>query len=78
MIALPGGIRSKPLTFRQIWKKEKYRNVIILFGSIWVMTNFTATMLDFSEVIIFHNNLILSQMLLAGVPAICKIVRIHT
>ncbi|CCD64779.1 Major facilitator superfamily (MFS) profile domain-containing protein [Caenorhabditis elegans] len=73
VIALPGGIRSKPLTFRQIWKKEKYRNVIILFGSIWVMTNFTATMLDFSEVIIFHNNLILSQMLLAGVPAICKI-----
>lgn len=73
IITLPNGIRSKPLTFAQIWRKEKYRNVIILFGAIWIMTNFTATMLDFSEVIIFKNNLIYSQMLLAGVPALCKI-----
>ncbi|PIC18922.1 hypothetical protein B9Z55_024647 [Caenorhabditis nigoni] len=73
IITLPTGIRSKPLTFCQIWRKEKYRNVIILFGAIWIMTNFTATMLDFSEVIIFKNNLIYSQMLLAGVPALCKI-----
>ncbi|CAL2050431.1 unnamed protein product [Caenorhabditis brenneri] len=73
IITLPNGIRSKPLTLKQIWRKEKYRNVIILFGAIWIMTNFTATMLDFSEVIIFKNNLIYSQMLLAGVPALCKI-----
>ncbi|CAI2357362.1 unnamed protein product [Caenorhabditis sp. 36 PRJEB53466] len=73
ILSLPLGIRSKPLTFNQIWKKEKYRNVIILFGAIWVMTNFTATMLDFSEVVIFQNNLMYSQMLLAGVPALCKI-----
>ncbi|KAF1748209.1 hypothetical protein GCK72_024676 [Caenorhabditis remanei] len=73
VITLPNGIRSKPLTLKQIWRKEKYRNVIILFGAIWIMTNFTATMLDFSEVIIFKNNLIYSQMLLAGVPALCKI-----
>uniref|UniRef100_A0A8R1I1Q8 Major facilitator superfamily (MFS) profile domain-containing protein n=1 Tax=Caenorhabditis japonica TaxID=281687 RepID=A0A8R1I1Q8_CAEJA len=77
VIALPNGIRAKPLTMKQIWNKDKYRKVIILFSAIWVMTNFTATMLDFSEVIIFKNSLMYSQMLLAGIPAILGLVEIY-
>ncbi|CAB3400693.1 unnamed protein product [Caenorhabditis bovis] len=71
IIDLPTGIKNKSLTFSQIWKKEKYRNVIILFGAIWIMTNFTNTMLDFSEVNIL-NGLLTSQLLLAVVPSVLK------
>ncbi|CAD6187564.1 unnamed protein product [Caenorhabditis auriculariae] len=50
-IKLPDRKPTKHLTFISIWQKSKYRNIMLLFGTVWILTNFTAAMIDYTEIL---------------------------